>query len=162
MCSTCTNCCSPKPANAIATNGAFQMEQARRWEDFTDGTSHTALASEEISGKKDKSPGVDYRGGWTLVVHGSNYEHYDTPNSSNGDIMYPGTCTNTDMPDMPCGTSTGNDPYRWHNAARSRHPGGVNLVLADGHTNFIPNVVDLSVWQALGARNDGKSLGLDY
>ena len=117
------------------------------------------MASEEISGKFDSDP-PDYRGGWTLVLHGSNYEHYDTPNSSNGDVMYPGICVAA--PDMPCGTPGGTDMFGWHNAARSRHPGGVNVVFADGHTTFIPDAIDLAVWRALGARNDGTTLAIGY
>jgi prepilin-type processing-associated H-X9-DG protein/prepilin-type N-terminal cleavage/methylation domain-containing protein len=142
-------------AASVATDGAFQVDLSRRLEDFTDGTSNTVVASEEISSTHDVAP-LDYRGGWTLVLHGSNYEHFDTPNSSNGDVMYPGICIAD--PDMPCGTSGGNDIFKFHNAARSRHPGGVNAAFVDGHINFIPNAVDLAVWRALGARNDGSTL----
>ncbi len=34
-------------------------------------------------------------------------------------------------------------------AARSRHPGGVNLAMVDGSVGFVPDTVDFSVWQAL-------------
>lgn len=43
----------------------------------------------------------------------------------------------------------------------SQHPGGVNLVLADGSTHFINDDIDLEVWWALGARNDGRVAGVD-
>jgi prepilin-type N-terminal cleavage/methylation domain-containing protein/prepilin-type processing-associated H-X9-DG protein len=154
MCASCSFS-SPMTAKDVVTDGAFQADQSRRLDDFTDGTSNTVVASEEISSTHDTAP-ADYRGGWTLVLHGSNYEHYDTPNSSNGDVMYPGICVAE--PEMPCGTSGGNDLFRYHNAARSRHPGGVNVVFADGHTSFVPDGIDLAVWRALGARNDGSTL----
>ena len=41
--------------------------------------------------------------------------------------------------------------YGWR-AARSRHPGGVNVVTADGAVRFIPDAVDSDVWQALSTR----------
>jgi prepilin-type processing-associated H-X9-DG protein len=44
-------------------------------------------------------------------------------------------------------------------AATSRHPGGVNLVLADGSTRFVANNVNLTVWRALGSRNGGETIG---
>ncbi len=34
-------------------------------------------------------------------------------------------------------------------AARSRHPGGVNVAMVDGSVGFVPSDVDYSVWQAL-------------
>jgi prepilin-type N-terminal cleavage/methylation domain-containing protein/prepilin-type processing-associated H-X9-DG protein len=37
-------------------------------------------------------------------------------------------------------------------AARSRHPGGVNLLLADGSLRFVSNTVNLATWHALGSR----------
>ena len=34
-------------------------------------------------------------------------------------------------------------------ASRSRHPGGVNVVMADGSVHFVKNQVNLAVWRAL-------------
>ena len=39
--------------------------------------------------------------------------------------------------------------------ARSAHPGGVNVAFADGHVRFVSDAVDLAVWRALGTR-DGE------
>jgi prepilin-type N-terminal cleavage/methylation domain-containing protein len=52
--------------------------------------------------------------------------------------------------------------WDWTNAIlppRSMHSGGVNGVLGDGSVRFIPNSIDLTTWQRLGARNDGLPLG---
>lgn len=46
-------------------------------------------------------------------------------------------------------------------AARSKHSGGVNLLLADGSVRFIRNSIDLNTWQGLGSRAGGEVLG-DY
>ena len=35
----------------------------------------------------------------------------------------------------------------------SNHPGGVHTLLADGHTEFVDQEVDLNIWWALGSRN---------
>lgn len=37
-------------------------------------------------------------------------------------------------------------------SASSVHPGGVNIVFADGHCDFIANTVDVSVWHEFGSR----------
>ena len=40
--------------------------------------------------------------------------------------------------------------------AGSLHPGGGNVVFADGHVEFIKNSVELGVWRALGSRAGGE------
>lgn len=44
--------------------------------------------------------------------------------------------------------------------ARSRHPGGVNLVMLDGSTHFASDTVDLTVWAHLGNVGDGNVASL--
>jgi len=43
-------------------------------------------------------------------------------------------------------------------AARSYHPGGVQVCLVDGSSRFISETIDLQVWRNLFARNDGQVL----
>jgi len=74
--------------------------------------------------------------------------------------MFPGMCH--DVLQMPCESASGFDPSVWHTAARSVHPGGVNVALADGHITFMPNEIDLAVWRALGARNDGTTIAHEH
>jgi len=158
-------CCDPPLKNGgtfedVETNGAYQIDVARSLKEFLDGTSHTVMASEVISAKHDEPPLTDYRGVWTFVIHGCNYTHYDTPNNSNPDVMFPSTCVDA-PPEMPCQQAAGFDASTWHTAARSRHPGGVNVVFADGHTNFFSDDISLATWQAVGGRNDGNFVGND-
>src|SRR5262249_25608859 len=42
--------------------------------------------------------------------------------------------------------------------ARSKHPGGVNVCMADGSVRFIGDTIDLLTWQCLGNAKDGKVL----
>jgi prepilin-type N-terminal cleavage/methylation domain-containing protein/prepilin-type processing-associated H-X9-DG protein len=49
--------------------------------------------------------------------------------------------------------------YGWR-AARSRHPGGVNVALADGGVRFVEDDVDAAVWKAAGTRAGGEALAL--
>jgi prepilin-type N-terminal cleavage/methylation domain-containing protein/prepilin-type processing-associated H-X9-DG protein len=54
----------------------------------------------------------------------------------------------------PNGNSCGYGTYTGGGAATasSRHPGGVNVLLADGSTRFVKSSVSLSPWWALGTR----------
>jgi prepilin-type processing-associated H-X9-DG protein len=44
---------------------------------------------------------------------------------------------------------------------RSRHAGGVNALLADGHVQFMKNSINVITWQALGSRNGGEVVSAD-
>jgi prepilin-type N-terminal cleavage/methylation domain-containing protein/prepilin-type processing-associated H-X9-DG protein len=44
-------------------------------------------------------------------------------------------------------------------AARSRHTGGVHVLLCDGSVRFVSENVDLAVWQGLGTRAGGEVVG---
>jgi prepilin-type N-terminal cleavage/methylation domain-containing protein/prepilin-type processing-associated H-X9-DG protein len=47
--------------------------------------------------------------------------------------------------------------YSWK-AARSRHPGLVNVLFGDGSLRTVANNINLDVWQALGSRNGGEAI----
>ncbi len=44
-------------------------------------------------------------------------------------------------------------------AARSRHPGGVNVAMADGSTRFVAESINYITWQALGSRDGHEVVG---
>jgi prepilin-type N-terminal cleavage/methylation domain-containing protein/prepilin-type processing-associated H-X9-DG protein len=69
------------------------------------------------------------------------YNHYTTPNSSTPD----------------CLNSANNYGLK---AARSRHPGGVNMLLCDGSVRFVNNNIALVTWRALATRAGGEVVGL--
>jgi len=50
--------------------------------------------------------------------------------------------------------------FGWR-AARSSHPGGVNVALADGAVRFVADAVDPAVWQAAATRAGGEPMGLE-
>jgi prepilin-type N-terminal cleavage/methylation domain-containing protein/prepilin-type processing-associated H-X9-DG protein len=73
------------------------------------------------------------------------YNHYYLPNPSQWDcVTYDLRAGQTRL------TANG-----WR-AARSRHPGGVNLGLADGSVRFVNNGIDLDTWRALATRAGGE------
>ncbi len=46
-------------------------------------------------------------------------------------------------------------------AARSKHPGGVNTLMADGSVKFMKDTINAMTWQALGSRNGGEVVSAD-
>ena len=45
--------------------------------------------------------------------------------------------------------------------ASSAHPGGANIVMADGSVRFIKNTIGQSIWWAVGTRNGGEVISAD-
>jgi prepilin-type processing-associated H-X9-DG protein len=138
------------------TDGAFGKDVSKRFKNFEDGTSTTALASEVLAGRDDNyldDNKFDARGIW---IEGTSmgacaYTHWNTPNSSVGDALFysPGSQENCVAElDMPCDPSAGTSYYDEYASARSRHPGGVHVVFGDGHVNFSTDEIDSRIWQA--------------
>ena len=153
------------------TDGAFAMELPREFKEFLDGTAHSALAGEVISGKDDYFSGSDNvwdaRGLWAWHMMGStSYTHLNTPNSSAGDTLWNSggdvECVHTPEIGMPCAPTAGMDYCQFQAAARSMHPGGVNVAFGDGHVTFVTDTINWTVWQRLGAINDGEVVSGEY
>ncbi len=68
-----------------------------------------------------------------------------TPNSQWPNVTFHCNDCNFDGPGM--------------HAARSRHTGGVHILLVDGSVKFATENIDWAIWQAVGARNDGVTVG---
>jgi prepilin-type processing-associated H-X9-DG protein len=167
------------------TDGIFYAASAIRLSQVTDGASHTALFSESILGIPTgpaHDPAVDYQyttppatssvtqslcnaaGRWNYTmgkgygwvsgeIRCALYNHYYTPNSTSFD------CVSTLMTVAP-GPLLQQIKYTdfgWR-AARSRHPAGVNLMMADGSVQFIVDEVDPSVWTGWSTRAGGEVL----
>ena len=49
------------------------------------------------------------------------------------------------------------DTNSGHMAARSNHPGGVNVCFTDGAVKWINSTISLNLWKNLGSRIDGKT-----
>ena len=131
----------------------FAMMKRTRMREVLDGTSKTMAMAELIVGSKN-----DLRGQYNHATVGSSViTTQDTPNSSSNDKLI--ICVNDAAQNLPCQTeSTWNSTTA---ASRSMHPGGVNILLADGAVRFVDNNVGTVLWQNLGNRKDGQVVG-DY
>lgn len=107
-----------------------------------DGTSNTMMVAEVLQGK-----GSDLRG-FTWWGDAANMTAYLAPNSPLPDRIYTsGYCNNQPKMNLPCAVSSASDPAMF--AARSRHPGGVQVAMCDGSARFISQTIDINTWRAL-------------
>ncbi|MFM8636056.1 MAG: DUF1559 domain-containing protein [Planctomycetia bacterium] len=131
----------------------FAMMKRTRIREVLDGTSKTMAMAELIVGSKN-----DIRGQYNHASVGSSViTTHATPNTSSADKLI--VCESDASQNLPCQTEG-----TWNSttaAARSSHPNGVSMLLADGAVRFVGNNVDLQLWQNLGNRADGNVVG-DY
>lgn len=90
--------------------------------------------------------GSDWSNGWPFAGYDSTqYNHVAPPNFEGFD------CGGlSSIPDTP-----GEHAIL---AARSAHPGAVNVAFGDGHVATVPDGVDLPVWRAIGSRNGQEAV----
>jgi hypothetical protein len=55
----------------------------------------------------------------------------------------------------------GNNSNDMMMAARSVHPGGVQVTLGDGSTRFFSETIDWNTWKFLGGMNDGVPVAVE-
>ncbi len=154
---------------------------------MTDGTSNTLLMSELLQGAIDDVRGllwtdfpgahsfstrlapngnVDFWAGSAYIdpAGGDNMDNLPTyggseagtspANQANGDL-----CDNQPGQNLPC-FSQGKEGGCFA-ASRSRHPGGVNSLLADGSVRFFKNTINLPTWISLGSMAGGEVISAD-
>jgi prepilin-type processing-associated H-X9-DG protein len=104
-----------------------------------DGLSKTLMFSETVQGHDNDLRGYTWWG-WS-----AGFETTATPNSNDLDLLQQAQYCVSVLPNPPCGAASGSS---FRAAARSRHPGGVNVVMCDSSIQFVVDDVDLATWRA--------------
>ncbi len=131
---------------------AFGLNRSTKIRQITDGTSHTMLMAEYLTGISTDLRGVY----WTCQAGGGALFTRLTPNSSAQDILVGWDSNWCDdghnqlEMNLPCRKGS-NPPFTNTAAARSRHPGGVNVLLGDGSVHFVGDAIDVKVWRYLAS-----------
>lgn len=149
-------------------SGIFGHDTYFNIRDITDGTSNTIAIGETVKGDMD----ADSLGDNYVYDRGANANDIatcqgSTPNAADRGGAWLGGQSQHNMFST---ARTPNDPLIdckapnngcTNFAARSFHPGGANLGMADGSVHFLIDTIDLTVYRALGTRNGGEIVKLN-
>jgi prepilin-type processing-associated H-X9-DG protein len=80
------------------------------------------------------------------------YDHHYTPNSTSFDCI-------TVLHDTQGNNLALSQGWK---AARSRHPGGANVLFGDGSVHFFKNSIDPITWAAVGTRAGGEVISSPF
>jgi prepilin-type processing-associated H-X9-DG protein len=144
------------PGAVPHNNAAFGINYGARLLDITNGngTSQTLIFGEYLKGLPQQEAPNDLRGvHWIDLPGCSQLYTHAAPNSATPDLFNPSALycpPSYNRPDLnlPCGGGGLNDLTA---TSRSRHPGGVNVLKADGSVHFVSQDIDLAAWQAMGS-----------
>ncbi len=164
-------------------NPKYQEVIANRIADITDGTSNTALFSETKRSRASQNttaeiPFTDPINVYTYTGDFKGASAINPPEecatfANRTRIRYRGQQYYRNLPSTGYYSHTVPPNYRlWdcmnftgfnqvHGAARSYHPGGVNVALCDGSVKFVKDSINLDTWRSIGSRAGGEIISAD-
>jgi prepilin-type N-terminal cleavage/methylation domain-containing protein/prepilin-type processing-associated H-X9-DG protein len=134
----------------------FGSDRGQAISSIQDGSSKTMMFGEYLTG-------FAVRGMfWTMGPGRGTLFTKNTPNSSAADVLdpqgcYPVAAANQPSRNRPCSQAT---EAFWDSAtatSRSMHPGGVQILLADGSVRFVSEDIVLAVWRGLSTISGGEN-----
>ena len=147
---------NPDPAVKYATPGGFMVRPqiGKGFNEILDGLSNTLMVAEVLQGTSS-----DLRG-FTWWGDASGFQTFQPPNSTIPDRIYTGGyCKSNPKLNLPCAVSTSSDPTMF--GSRSRHPGGVQVVMCDGSSRFVRQTIAIDVWRGASTTRGRETTQLD-
>jgi prepilin-type processing-associated H-X9-DG protein len=139
------------PAVTIVTPGGWLVRpmKGNPSSEILDGLSNTVCMGELLAGAD-----VDLRGLiWQII---SIVTAYVPPNSPIPD-NFGGSCVNQPELNLPCRNGGGSVIH----AHRSRHPGGVQILMCDGSARFVRQSIAIDTWRGIANSRGGVQFTLD-
>jgi len=174
-----TNYCASYGSGAdngtyVDADGMFYVDSKIRPADVTDGLSNTVAFAETLIGSGGP--------GGTLAAAVSEGRQQEIMVRLMGTPLSESACSDPSRPTSNVRGAVWADGLAWSSgynhwrtpnspvpdccsfrgvwkAARSRHPGGANVLISDGSVRFIGETIDLPTWRGLGSRGRGETLG---
>jgi prepilin-type N-terminal cleavage/methylation domain-containing protein/prepilin-type processing-associated H-X9-DG protein len=132
-----------------ATNdGVFFLNSSIRFEQVTDGVSHTLFLGERILEKSGEIPQLGWMSGTRATLRNTGL----VPNEGVADVLRGIPAPVDAAPRDPLAVG----------GFSSHHPGGAQFAFGDGSVRFVNERVERETFLRLGSRNDGQLVGLGF
>jgi prepilin-type N-terminal cleavage/methylation domain-containing protein/prepilin-type processing-associated H-X9-DG protein len=149
---------TPVPAGRAKAGYRKGVRQA----DVSDGASRTMCVAEIVAPRSNNPMSGDARGAWTWGAMGASFftamAPPNAPYNASAPVdvipLYDGSAL---PPNSPLFGKASTSPQAWTAAARSDHPGMVNIAMVDGSTHTVNDEIDLPVWHAAATRAGGQT-----
>ncbi len=149
---------SPAPVGRAKAGYRKGVRQA----DVSDGASKTMSLAEIVAPPSNNPMSGDARGAWTWGAMGASFFTTMAPPNAPYNAaapvdvipLYDGSAL---PPNSPLFGKASTAPQTWTAAARSDHPGMVNVAMVDGSTHTITDTIDLTIWHAASTRAGGQA-----
>lgn len=144
-------------------NGLLAIGECKSFRDATDGTSNTIIVSEQSgnSNRVDNNKRLaNYHTGWGGVTRVGTIAAWR--GSGMGIHIFGSGLTSVFHSPNPSSVGVeGNAAYKFNTPLTSYHPGGVQVVLADGSVRFITDSIHLLELQKMCVSDDGLVIAND-
>ncbi len=139
-------------------NGILTIGETKQMRDVSDGTSNTIIVSEQ-SGNANQNASyrrlANYHTGWGGISTEGTVDLWRSQGS--GLHRYGSGLTSVyHSPNPRSVGAEGTTNYDFNTPLTSYHPGGLQVVLADGSARFISETIPLTTLQQLSVRDDGQ------
>ncbi len=146
------------PINKARVSGIFAFSAVvLRIADVSDGTSNTLLVGEVLPGCQVNYNGDPQAGTW--INSWGNLYSIGGGVSTITPINEMTTCLQSNKISNPQCNPASLETMQYAYGFKSRHPGGAQFTLADGSVRFITQNINHSMFQYLGSREGGETLG---
>jgi prepilin-type N-terminal cleavage/methylation domain-containing protein/prepilin-type processing-associated H-X9-DG protein len=155
-----TTCFYQGSYGVVGNNGTLLNNETIRFADITDGTSSTLMIAEQSGLVTNLNISANYGGGWI----GCRYQQSVTQMTPASQAYF-STGLTTVVYQINSQTKTTNSSDASHMAntiLNSMHPGGINILFADGGVRFLADSVQHAIVLQLAARNDGFAARGDF
>jgi prepilin-type N-terminal cleavage/methylation domain-containing protein/prepilin-type processing-associated H-X9-DG protein len=159
--SCCACCGGPMAAGQASSGGVLVMNHGNAMKDIKDGTSSTIIVGEssgQVYTDATRTAKTSINGVHAWLMGTNEWNRVET---SGGNlqrsfnlttIAYPPNSTNPTM------NGVGSN-YGSNNGVYSEHPGGVQVLMADGSVHFISDNINMLTLRRLCSKNDGQPVG---
>ncbi|QDS86470.1 hypothetical protein EC9_06320 [Rosistilla ulvae] len=145
--------------SSFATNnGSLLINEHTAFRDITDGTSNTGIVGEQSGNRRFPTRTANYHSGWSGYGYSGTVATWNAGAASQHRFGS-GVTALYHSPNPTSLGSEANADWDSNTPLTSYHPGGVQVLQADGSTRFMSDTVALEIVLKLATRDDGQVIG---